>query len=139
MKFYKLEIWILNVTPSFIVEFHIYTWRFAELYFYELYCKTNWYQGLHENTGQFSVSKLVSLHCMYVHSMLGLKYKGELSDSEHGMVVVARQATLNIPETTDLLTSSHTVVSSVYRKLHYKMSLAKARNEEKNVLVLEVF
>lgn len=32
------------------------------------------------------------LHCMYVYSMLGLKYKGELSDSEHGMVVVARRA-----------------------------------------------
>lgn len=100
-------------------------WCFAELYFYELYCETNWYQGLHENTGQFSVSKLVSLHCMYVYSMLGLKYKGELSDSEHGTVVVARRATLNIPETADLLRSSHTVVSSVYRKLHNKMSRDK--------------
>ncbi len=40
--------------------------------------------------------------------------KGDLSDFEHGMIVGARRAGLNILKTTDLLGFSSTTVSRVY-------------------------
>ncbi len=42
--------------------------------------------------------------------------KGDLSDFEHGMVVVARRAGLSISKTADLLGFSRTSISRVYRE-----------------------
>ncbi len=42
--------------------------------------------------------------------------KGDLSDSERGMVVGARRTGLSISQTADLLGFSHTTISRVYRE-----------------------
>ncbi len=42
--------------------------------------------------------------------------KGDLSDFERGMVVGARRTDLSISKTADLLESSHTTISKVYRE-----------------------
>ncbi len=42
--------------------------------------------------------------------------KGDLSDFERGMVVVARRSDLSISETADLLGFSRTTISRVYRE-----------------------
>ncbi len=42
--------------------------------------------------------------------------KGDLSDSERGMVVGARRAALSISQTADLLGFSRTTISRVYRE-----------------------
>ncbi len=51
----------------------------------------------------------------------------DLSDFEHGMIVGARRAGLNISKTADLLGFSHTIISSVYREWSEKEKISSER------------
>uniref|UniRef100_A0AAR2KBC0 Tc3 transposase DNA binding domain-containing protein n=1 Tax=Pygocentrus nattereri TaxID=42514 RepID=A0AAR2KBC0_PYGNA len=53
--------------------------------------------------------------------------KGDLSDSERGMVVGARRAGLSISETADLLGFSRTTISRVYRERSEKEKISSER------------
>ncbi len=66
--------------------------------------------------------------------------KGDLSDFERGMVVGARRAGLSISKTADLLESSHTTISKVYREWSEKRKdpVSGSCEDENALLMSEV-
>ncbi len=56
-----------------------------------------------------------------------MRKKGDLSDFERGMVVVARRAALSISKTANLLRFSRTTISRVYREWSEKEKISSER------------